>query len=122
MGGVGGNAVVVSWEGNLNEHELQLVAVLRIVFLVGEEDVGQVDRDAGDIDRLQGVDERLVEALEVVVVWRADDRGEGCLSLREEILGDLGSGHDWVSTVRGSFRWRERQGGSAVVIMGTENW
>ena len=96
--------------------------MLRLVVLVREEDVRKVDRAARDIDRLQGVDERLVEALDIVVVRSADNGGEGCLSLREEILGDLGSGHDRVLTVVVSFRWRERRGGSAVVIAGTKQW
>ena len=81
--------------------------MLRLVFLVCEEDVGQVDRAAEDIDRLQGIDKRLVEALDAVVIRSADDGGEGRLSLRDEIFGILGSGHGWVPTVRVSFRWRE---------------
>ena len=118
--GVCGDAVVLSWEGNLHACERRAVAMLRLVFLVCEEYVGQVDRAAGDVNRLQGIDERLVEAIDVVVVWRADDGVEGRLSLREEIFGVLGSGHDWVLTVRVSFRWRERRGGSAVVSAGTK--
>ena len=96
--------------------------MLCLVFLVREEDFGKVDRAARDVNRLQGVDLRIVEALDVVIVWRADDGGEGCLSLREEILGDLGSGHDRVSTVVVSFRWRDRRGKSAVVSAGTKQW
>ena len=96
--------------------------MIRLVFLVREEDVTQFDRAAGDVDLFQGVHERLVEALDVVVIWRADDRGEGRLSLREKIFGVLGSGHDWVPTVRVSFRWREKRGGSTVVSVGNKLW
>ena len=71
--GVGGDAAIVSWEENLHALERRSVAVLCLVFLVREGDVGQVDRAAGEVNRLQGVDERLVEALDVVVVRRADD-------------------------------------------------
>ena len=67
--------------GKPREFERQAVTVLRLVFLFREEDFGQVDRAAGDVNRLQGVDERLVEALDVVVVWRSDNGGEGRLSL-----------------------------------------
>ena len=67
--------------------------MLRLVVLVREEDVRQDDRAAGDIDRFQGVDERPVEALDVVVVRRSDDGGEGRLGLRKEIFGVLGGGH-----------------------------
>ena len=51
--------------------------MLCFVFVIGEQDVGKVDRAAGDVDGLQGVDKRLVETLEIVVVRRADNRGEG---------------------------------------------
>ena len=39
---------------------------------------------------MECVDERLVEALDVVVVWRAKDRGEGRLGLHKEIICALG--------------------------------
>ena len=120
--GVGGDAVVVIWEGNLHACKLQSIAMLCLVLLVREEGVRQVDRAAGDVNSLKVVDERLVEALDVVVVQRADNEGEGRLSLREEIFGDLRSGHDWVSTVRVSFRCRGRRGGRAVVSVGNEQW
>ena len=76
---------------------------------------------------MQCVDERLVEALDVVVVWRADDRGEVRLGLREEIFcvlrGIHGSdGEVDVPTARAAFRWRGRRRGSAVVIVGTDQW
>ena len=92
------------------------------VFLIGDEDVGKVDRAAGDVNGLQVVDKRLVETLDIVVVWRADDGGEGCLNLRKEVLGKLGSGYVRVLTVVVLFRWRERRGGRAVVSAGTNQW
>ena len=80
--GVGGDAVVVSLEGNIHAFKRRAAVVLCLVFLVREEDVGKVDRAARAANPLQDVDERLVEVLDVVVVWRANDGGEGCLSLR----------------------------------------
>ena len=64
-------------------------------FVVGvqEQEVGEVDGAAGDVDRLKGVDERLGEPLDIVVVRRAGDGGEGGLRLREEVLGNLRSCH-----------------------------
>ena len=61
--------------------------------VVGEEDIGDVDLAAWDVDRLKGVDEGLVEALDIVVVGRADDGGEGCLGLRKEIFRILVGAH-----------------------------
>ena len=48
--GVGGDDVVVSLEGNLHAFEHLAAAMLCLVFLVREEDVGQVDCAAGDVD------------------------------------------------------------------------
>ena len=89
--------------------------------LVREEDVGQVDRASGDVDRLQGVDERLVEALDVVVIWLADDGGEGRLGLRKEILGILGGGHGFdcegsVLTAGATGRERSGEHGDRAVV------
>ena len=42
---------------------------------------------------MEGVDEGLIEALDVVVVGRARDGGGGRLGLREEIFHILGGGH-----------------------------
>ena len=63
------------------------------VVSVREQDAGEVDGAAGDVDLLEGVDERLGEPLDIVVVRRANDGGEGHLRLSEEVLGDLGSCH-----------------------------
>ena len=49
--------------------------VLVFVILVREEDVGEVDLAARDVDRLTSVDEGFVEPLGFVVVGRADDGG-----------------------------------------------
>ena len=95
------------------------------MFVIGEQDVGKVNHVARDVDGLQGVDKRLVETLDIVVVRRAGNGGEGCLSLREEVLGNLGSGHVRGSTVVVLFQrreQRERRGGSAVGSAGTEKW
>ena len=60
---------------------------------VGEEDAGEVDFAAWDVDQLEGVDKGLVEALDIVVVGRDEDGGEGCLGFREGIFCVLGGGH-----------------------------
>ena len=59
---------------------------------VGEEDVGEVNFPARDVDRLESVDGGLVEAIDVVVVGCADDGGKGRLGFREEIFCVLGGG------------------------------
>ena len=77
---------------------------------------------------MQCVDERLVEALDVVVVRRANNGGAGCLGLRKDIFSVLGGG-------RGSDRegevptavatGRERSGErryQAVVSVVEEEW
>ena len=43
---------------------------------------------------MECIDERLVEAFDVVVVWRSDNGGEGRLFLREEIFYVFGGSHD----------------------------
>ena len=63
------------------------------MIVVGEEDVGEANLAAQDVNKLESVDEGLVELLDVVVVGRADDRGEGRLSFCEEIFSVLGGGH-----------------------------
>ena len=61
--------------------------------LVRKEDAGQINRAAWDVNQLYCVDERLIEALYVVVVRRSDDGGEGRLGLCEAIFSVLGGGH-----------------------------
>ena len=95
--------------------------MLLLVFLVREEDFIQVDRAARDVDRLQSVDERLVEALDVVVVWRTDNRGKGRLGLREEIFSVLGGGHGFdregsVPTAGETGRERSGERGYQAVV------
>ena len=82
VGCVSGDAVVVRLEGGFHTFESP-VPVLGLVIVFGEENVGEIDCAAWDIDRLGCVDEGLVEAFEVVVVGRANNGGEGCLGLRE---------------------------------------
>ena len=65
--------------------------MLCFVFIISEQDVRKFDGAAGDVNGMQGVDKRRVETLDIVVLWRADDGGEGCLRLRKEVLGNLGS-------------------------------
>ena len=50
--------------------------VLVFVIVVGEEDVGEVDLAARDVDRLESIDKGFVEPLDVVVVGRANDGGK----------------------------------------------
>ena len=50
--GVGGDDVLVRLEGNLHVFKRCVANVLCLVFLVREEDVGQVNRTAGYFDRL----------------------------------------------------------------------
>ena len=61
--------------------------------VVREEYIGEVDLAAWDIDRLEGVDKGLVEALDVIIVGRADDGGEGRLGLCEDIFHIFGGVH-----------------------------
>ena len=61
--------------------------------VVREEDIGEVDLAAWDINRLEGVDEGLVEALDVVVFGRVSDGGEGRLGLRKDSFCILWGGH-----------------------------
>ena len=42
---------------------------------------------------MEGVDKGLVEALDVFIVGRDDNGGEGCLGLREEIFRIFRGGH-----------------------------
>ena len=48
--------------------------MLDLVVVVGEEDIGEVDLAVWDVNQLEGVDEGFIEALDVVVVGRVDDR------------------------------------------------
>ena len=92
VGRVAGNAVVIGLEGGFHavkRHPRMLVLVVVAV----EEDIGEVDLAAWNVNRLEGVDKVLVEALDVVFVGPADDGGEGRLCLREEIFRILGCGH-----------------------------
>ena len=49
--GVGGDSVVVSLKGNLYAFESCAAAVLCLVVLIREEDVGQVDHATRDVNR-----------------------------------------------------------------------
>ena len=60
--------------------------MIGFVLVVGEEDIGEVEFSAWDVNRLEGVDEGLVEALDVVAIGRAENAGEGRLGLRKENL------------------------------------
>ena len=50
--GVGGDTVVVCLEGNLHAFERLVAAVICLVVLFREEDVGNIDHAARDVDRL----------------------------------------------------------------------
>ena len=50
--GVGGDTVVVCLEGNLHAFERLVAAVICLVVLVREEDVGQIERAVGDVNQL----------------------------------------------------------------------
>ena len=52
-----------------------------------------MDRAARDVDRLEYIDELLVEAFDIVIVQRADNGGEGPLGLCEGIFCVLGGIH-----------------------------
>ena len=92
VGRVSGNAVVIVLEGGFHAVE-RPPHVIGLVVVVGEEDIGEADLAAWDIDRLEDVDEGLIEVLEVVGVERTDDKDEGRLGLCEEIFCILGGGH-----------------------------
>ena len=94
VGCVDGDAVVVRLEGSFHTFG-RPVPVLGLVVVVGEENVGEIDRAARDFIWLECVEEVLIEAFDIVVVGRADNGGESCLVLREELFrilwGDHGS-------------------------------
>ena len=92
FGRVGGDVVVIRLEGGFHSVE-RPPRVLVFVIVVGEEDIGEVNLAAWDVNRLEDVDEGLIEAINVVVVGSADDGGEGRLEFREEIFCVLGGGH-----------------------------
>ena len=90
-----------------------------------EEDIGEVDLTAWEVDRLEGAEKGLVEALDVVIVGRSNNGDEGCLGLREEIFFILGGGHgandeegeqglarrpSWVKKLKGVKSIEERHG------------
>ena len=89
VGRVAGDAVVMGLEGGFHVVE-RPPRVLGLVVVVVEEDIGEVELAAWDVDRLEGVDKGFAEALDLVVVGRTDDGGEGRLGLREEIFCALG--------------------------------
>ena len=89
---VDGDAVVVCLEGGLHAFERR-VPVFILLIVVREDNVGDINRATRDINRLECVDERLVEAFDVVVVLRADDGGKGRLGICEEIFRFLRVGH-----------------------------
>ena len=66
---------------------------LGLVVVVGEEDIVEVNLSAWGVNRLEGVDKGLVEALDIVVVGRDEDGGEGLLGFREGIFCVLGGSH-----------------------------
>ena len=77
---------------------------------------------------MECVDERLVEALDVVIVRRANNGGEGRLGLCKEIFCALGGSHgsDWerdVPTVTATGRERSgERGDRSVVSVVEEVW
>ena len=92
VGRVSENAVVIGLEGSFHAVELP-PCVIGLVVVVGEEDIGEVDLAAWDVDQLEGVDEGLVEELDVVVFGRANNGRKGRLGLHKEIFRILGGGH-----------------------------
>ena len=74
---------------------------------------------------MECVDKRLVEALDVLVVWRADDGGEGRLGLRKEISCVLGGsngsdGKGGVPTARATGRECSSERGDRAVVSAVE--
>ena len=67
VGCVGSNAIVVRLEGDHYAFKLP-VPVLGFVIIAREENIGEIDRSAQDVDRLECVDKGLVEAFDFVVV------------------------------------------------------
>ena len=92
VGCVGGNAVVVRLEGCFHLVE-RPPRVIIFVIVVGEEDFGEANLSAKDVNQLESVDKGFVDPLDVVVVGRANDGGKGRLCFREEIFYFLGGGH-----------------------------
>ena len=92
FGRVSGNAVIVRLEKGFHLVERPPRGFV-FVIIVREEYVGEVNLAAWDVDQLKSVDEGLVEAIDVVVIGRANNWGEGSLGLRKEIFCVLGGGH-----------------------------
>ena len=86
---VGGNEVVLYMEGGLHAFE-RCVPVFSLVIVVREEHFGKIDRAAWDVNRLECVDERLVEAFDVVIVRRSDNGGEGAWASAKRSFAYLG--------------------------------
>ena len=115
---------VVCLEGDLHEFERR-VPVFCLVIAVREANVGEIDHAAWDVDRLECIDKRLVEAFDVVVVQSADDGGEGRLGLREEFFRILGGSHGSdregnVPTARATVRERSDERGDRAVVSAIE--
>ena len=76
--GIRGDSVVVGGERNRHTLKGRADAVFYFVVGVQEQEVREVDGATIDVDRLKGVDERLDEPLDIIVVWRADERLDRC--------------------------------------------
>ena len=119
--GIGGDAVVVGGERDCHSLEGQSDAVSVFVIGVRQREVREVDGAAGDVNLLEQVYERLGETLDIVIIRRANDWGEGGLRLLEKVLGDLGSchRHGGIVPVAGA---TGAAGGSAVESLRTVRW
>ena len=99
-----------------------------LVIVVQEENVGEIDRAARDVDRMECVDKRLVDVFDVIVLWRVDDGGERRMGLREETFCFLWGSHVSDSkgvalTERATMRERSGDRGyQAVVSAAEELW
>ena len=62
------------------------------VVIVREDNDGEIDRAAQDVDQLECIYEGFVEAFDIVILGCAENGGKGRLGLRQEIFCVLGGG------------------------------
>ena len=88
---------------------------------VREQEVGEVDITAGDVDRMKGVDESLDEPLGIIVVQRANDGVKAACASVKSSLETLGVVIFCSGVVLGAGA-TGAAGGSAVESAGTVRW
>ena len=88
--------------------------MLGLVVVAREENVGEIDRAARDVDRLECVDKGLFEAFDVVVVGGANNRGKAAWASAKS--SSVSSGVGMVLTARATRRERSGEHGDRSVV------